>query len=451
MNQFSGLFTLCQRLLYGSAIATLTVGSLLAPASSSSLQATSSENSKTPKNSTQSLENSPKALVDEVWQLVNTEYVDKDFNRVDWLEKRKELLSRDYANPKQAYKAIREALQELDDPYTRFLEPEEFAMLTSQTSGEFSGVGLRIALDKRTSDLVVIEPIKNSPAMKAGVKSGDRILRINGKPTALMGLEEASKELEGETGTKVDLQLSQQGKGVYDVTLTRVEMEVPSVSYTLNKENQINVGYIKIDEFSSHAAEQVKQAIEELSKKQVSGYVLDLRGNPGGLMFASIDIARMLMEKGEIVHTIDRRGGDRKFSANGTALTNLPMVVLVDNGSASASEILAGALKENKRATVVGTTTYGKGLVQSVHSLADGSGLAVTIARYYPPSGTDIDRKGIKPDVYLDLTMEQELRLKNDPSLMGTNADPHYERAITILRTRNVSQNQPLPQQMTIR
>lgn len=451
MNQFSGLFTLCQRLLYGSAIATLTVGSLLAPASSSSLQATSSENSKTPKNSSETLENSPKALVDEVWQLVNTEYVDRDFNRVDWLEKRQELLSRDYTNPKQAYKAIREALKELDDPYTRFLEPEEFAMLTSQTSGEFSGVGLRIALDKRTSDLVVIEPIKNSPAMKAGVKSGDRILRINGKPTALMGLEEASKELEGETGTEVNLQLSQQGKGVYDVTLTRVEMEVPSVSYTLNKEEQMNVGYIKIDEFSSHAAEQVKQAIEELGKKQVSGYVLDLRGNPGGLMFASIDIARMLMEKGEIVHTIDRRGGDRKFSANGTALTNLPMVVLVDNGSASASEILTGALKENKRATVVGTTTYGKGLVQSVHSLADGSGLAVTIARYYPPSGTDINHKGIKPDVYLDLTMEQKSRLRNDPSLMGTNADPHYERAITILKTRNVSQNQPLPQQMTIR
>jgi carboxyl-terminal processing protease len=367
MNQFSGLFTksqktspsksgvflpLCQRLLYGSAIATLTVGSLLAPASSSSLKATSSD-SKTPKNQANTLENSPKVVIDEVWQLVNTEYVDRDFNRVDWLEKRQELLSREYTNRKQAYRAIKEALKELDDPYTRFLEPEEFEMLTSQTSGEFSGVGLRIALDKRTSDLIVIEPIKNSPAMKAGVKSGDRILRINGKPTALMGLEEASKELEGETGTEVDLQLSQQGKGVYDVTLTRVEMEVPSVTYTLNKEQQMNVGYIKIDEFSSHAAEQVKQAIEELGKKQVSGYVLDLRGNPGGLMFASIDIARMLMEKGEIVHTIDRRGGDRKFTANGTALTNLPLVVLVDNGSASASEILTGALKENKRATVM--------------------------------------------------------------------------------------------------
>lgn len=451
MNQFSGLFPLCQKLLFGSAIATLTVGSLLAPASSTSLKANSSESSKTPKNNNSSLENSPKVVIDEVWQLVNTEYVDREFNRVDWLEKRQELLSRDYANPKQAYKAIREALKELDDPYTRFLEPEEFEILTSQTSGEFSGVGLRIALDKRTSDLVVIEPIKNSPAMKAGVKSGDRILRINGKPTALMGLEEASKELEGETGTKVNLQLSQQGKKVYDVTLTRVEMEVPSVTYTLNQEQQMNVGYIKIDEFSSHAAEQVKQAIEDLGKKQVSGYVLDLRGNPGGLMFASIDIARMLIEKGEIVHTIDRKGGDRKFNANGTALTNLPVVVLVDQGSASASEILTGALKENKRATVVGTTTYGKGLVQSVHSLSDGSGLAVTIARYYPPSGTDINHKGIKPDVYLNLTMEQQLRLRNDPSLMGTNADPHYERAITILRARNLSQGKPLPQQMTIR
>jgi carboxyl-terminal processing protease len=159
----------------------------------------------------------------------------------------------------------------------------------------------------------------------------------------------------------------------------------------------------------------------------------------------------MWMEKGEIVHTIDRRGGDRKFTANGTALTSLPLVVLVDNGSASASEILAGALKENKRATVVGTTTYGKGTVQSVHELSDGSGLAVTIARYYPPSGTDINHKGIKPDIYLDLTMEQQLRLKNDPSLLGTGADPHYERAIGVLKTRGLSQRNPSSEPISIR
>ncbi|AFY77469.1 MAG: PDZ domain-containing protein [Hydrococcus sp. C42_A2020_068] len=453
MKQFPRLSCLCQKLLFGGAIATLAVGSLLAPASSSSsLPTPSRERSETQEKPSNTLDNSPKAVVDEVWQLVNSEFVDKEFNHRDWQKKRQELLSRDYANPKQAYKAIQDALQELGDPYTRFLAPDEFKMLTSQTSGEFTGVGLRLAVDKRTSDLIVIEPIKNSPAMKAGIKPGDRILRINGKPTALMSLEEASKELEGEVGSQVNLQVAQKDKGIVDVSLTRVEMEVPSVSYNLRQEGQIKVGYIKIDDFSSHAAEQTKQAIEDLGKQQVKGYVLDLRGNPGGLLFASVDIARMWMEKGDIVHIIDRQGGDRKTSANGTALTNLPLVVLVDDRSASASEILAGALKENKRATVVGTTTYGKGTVQSVHELSDGSGLAVTVARYYPPSMTDINHKGIKPDINLDLTMEQQLRLKNDPSLMGTGADPHYERAVSVLRTHNLSRNNPSsPQPMSSR
>ena len=159
----------------------------------------------------------------------------------------------------------------------------------------------------------------------------------------------------------------------------------------------MRVGYIKLDEFSSHAAEQMKQAIENLNSNKVSGFVLDLRGNPGGLLFASIDIARMWMPQGAIVRTVDRQNGNEKYSANGTALTNLPLVLLVDEKSASASEILAGALKENRRARLVGTRTYGKGTVQSVQTLSDGSGLAVTIARYYPPSGTNINHKGHCP------------------------------------------------------
>jgi carboxyl-terminal processing protease len=452
MNQFPKFSSCFQRLLFGGAIATLAIGSsLIAPAPSSSTQTASPERPKTQENNANTLEDSPRAVIDEVWQLVNSEFVDKEFNHTDWLQKRQELLTQDYATPKQAYRAVRQALEELGDPYTRFLEPEEFKALTSQTSGDFTGVGLRLIVDKRTSDLIVVEPIRNSPAMKAGIKPGDRILRINGKPTALMDLEQASKELGGKAGSQVNLQVSQQGRGVFDVTLTRVDMEVPTVTYNLRQEQQMKVGYIKIDEFSSHAAEQTKEAIEDLGKKQVAGYVLDLRDNPGGLLFASVDIARMWIEKGEIVHTIDRRGGDREFSANGTALTDRPLVVLVNDRSASASEILTGALKENKRATVIGTTTYGKGTVQSVHELADGSGLAVTIARYYPPSMTDINHKGIQPDISLDLTTEQQSRLKNDPTLIGTNADPHYERAVTILKTNSASQPNRSPQPMSVR
>ncbi len=203
------------------------------------------------------------------------------------------------------------------------------------------------------------------------------------------------------------------------------------------------MGYIKLDEFSSHAAEQMKVAIEDLRTQQVSGFVLDLRGNPGGLLFASVDIARMWMGQGKIVKTVDRRGGDRQFSANGTSLTNLPLVVLVNQGSASASEILAGALKENQRATLVGTTTYGKATVQSVHQLSDGSGLAVTIARYYPPSGTNINHLGIQPDVSVDLTMDQQISLQNDPSLIATGSDPQYRQAVNLLRSqRSLKPNQ---------
>jgi len=332
----------------------------------------------------------------------------------------------------------------LGDPYTRFLTPDDFQNLTNQTSGEVSGVGLRMTLDKRTSDLYVVEPIKNSPAMKAGIKVGDRIVRINGKPTALMSLEQASQEIQGKIGTDVSLQLSRPNKGIFDVTLKRVQIELDSVTYDLKQNDNLRVGYIRLDEFSSHAAEQMKAAIEDLNNKKISGYVLDLRGNPGGLLFASVDIARMWLKKGEIVSTIDRKGGDRHFSANGTDITNLPLVILVDNGSASASEILTGALKENGRATIVGTTTYGKGTVQSVHALSDGSGLAVTIARYYPPSGTDINHKGINPDVYLDLSIDQQLQLRNDPSLVGTELDPQYLQAVSVLKKSTSHLTKPM-------
>jgi carboxyl-terminal processing protease len=380
------------------------------------------------------LEDNPKAVVDEVWQIVNQEFVDKGFNHTNWLTKRGELLRNQYGNQKEAYRTINKLLKQLGDPYTRFLSPADFSQLTSQTAGEVSGVGLRLVLDKRSNELVVADALRNTPAAKAGIRPGDRLLRINGKPTALMNLEQASTEIQGEVGTEVTLQLSRSPQEIFTVTLQRVQIELDSVAYSVKKEGNLQVGYIRLDEFSSHAAEQMKKAIETLNQQQITGYVLDLRGNPGGLLFASVDIARMWMDQGEIVSTVDRKGGDRHFVANKTKITNLPLVVLVDKYSASASEILTGALKENGRATIVGTQTYGKGTVQSVHSLSDGSGLAVTIARYFPPSGTDINHKGISPDIYLELSLDQELRLRNDPSLMGTNADPQYIQAISVLQ-----------------
>ena len=387
------------------------------------------------------LEDSPKTVVDEVWQIINSQYVDRDFDYTEWKLQRSQLLKQDYSSKKAAYQAIRQSLKDLGDPYTRFLEPEEYKELNSQISGELSGIGIRLGIDEKTGKLTIFEPIPNSPASEAGLKPGDRITSIDGKSTKLMTLEQASAAIKGENGTEVELKISRESKPEFEVSVARAQIELPSVTYELKEEQDSKVGYIKLDEFTTHAAEQMQKAIEDLSSQQASGFVLDLRGNPGGLLFSSVEIARLWMQKGEIVHTIDRTGGNDKFSANGKALTDLPLVVLVDGYSASASEILAGALKENKRAKVVGSQTYGKGTVQSVHGLADGSGLAVTIARYYPPSGLDINKKGIAPDIKVDLNMQQQASLRIDPDLLGTQSDPQYSRAVGILNGESPTSN----------
>jgi carboxyl-terminal processing protease len=437
MKQSPTHANLWQRLIAKSAIATLTLGAIVTPYLTPVAKAT--------------LEDSPKTVVDEVWQIVHNEFVDRNFNQVDWQVMRQDLLSREYSSKQEAYRVVRETLKQLGDPYTRFLSPSEFEILTSQTSGELSGIGLRLEIDQQTNMLSVVEPIENSPAIKSGIKAGDKILRINDKPTALMTIEQASEEIRGEVGTEVKLQVSRSGEKPFELTIVRAQIELPSVSYHIKQEGQINVGYIKLDEFSAHAAEQMKKAIEKLEAEGVSAFVLDLRGNPGGLLFASVDIARMWLDSGAIVKTTDRRTGDRQFSANHTALTKLPLVVLVDENSASASEILAGALKDNKRATVVGTQTFGKGTVQSVHSLSDGSGLAVTISRYYPPSGINISQKGIAPDVTINLTQEQQFSLQSNPALIGTNADPQYKKAVSLLQNTGLGQMTRPTQPVSIR
>ncbi len=421
MNQHPNPFPWLKGFLFTGAIATTASLSLLAPLGGRSVIA--------------ALQDSPKNVVDEAWQIVNQEYVDNTFNKVDWQATRQKLLSKNYTSKAQAYEAIRDALKPLGDPYTRFMDPEQFQALTSQTSGELSGVGIRMEVNEKTKTLKVVEPIENSPAAKAGIQPGDGIVSIDGKPTKGMTIQDASALIRGEVGTSVTLQISREGKAAFDVSLTRAQIEVPSVHHSLKQEGQMRVGYISLNEFSAHAAEQMQKAIKNLADQKVNAYVLDLRGNPGGLLHSSVEIARMWMDNGAIVHTVDRKGGKQEFSANRTAITQLPLAILVDGNSASASEILTGALKDNKRATVVGSKTYGKAVVQSVHSLSDGSGLAVTISRYYPPNGEDINQKGIMPDIKLDLSSEQEQRLATQPALRATADDPQYKQAITALET----------------
>jgi len=389
------------------------------------------------------LQDSPKAVVDQAWQLVNREYVDTTYNKVDWQATRQTLLSKNYTTKEEAYSAIRDALKQLNDPYTRFMDPKQYESLTNQTSGELSGIGIRMEVNEKTKKLTVVEAIENSPAIKAGLQGGDEIVAIDGKPTLKMKVEDASNLIRGKAGTPISLQIVRQGKPESTVKLVRATIEVPTVSYSLKSEGTRRVGYIRLREFSAHAGDQMQRAIRDLNGKQVDSYVLDLRGNPGGLLQASIEIARMWIDDGGIVRTVDRKGASEEAKANHTSITKRPLAVLVDGNSASASEILTGALKDNKRAVVVGGQTFGKALVQSVHELGDGSGLAVTIAHYFTPLGTDINHKGIAPDIKVDLTEAQQRRLASNPKLVGTKEDPQYNRAISALSSNNFAQ--PVP------
>jgi carboxyl-terminal processing protease len=382
---------------------------------------------------------SPKAIVDEAWQIVNREYVDGTFNRLDWQKTRMELLKRNYKNRQEAYVAIRTTLKKLGDPYTRFMDPQQFQSLNNQTSGEMSGVGIKLEANPRTQQLVVAEAIENSPASKAGIKAGDAIVAIDGKSTKNMTLEGAISLIRGEIGKAITLKIARGSLRPFDIALTRAQIEVSSVFSEVKQEGRLKVGYIRLSEFSSHSSEQMQKAIKDLNSKQVNAFVLDMRGNPGGLLQASVEIARMWLDNGTIVKTVDRKGGNEDFRAVQGALTQLPMAVLVDGNSASASEILAGALKDNRRAQIVGAQTFGKALVQSVHSLSDGSGMAVTVAHYYTPNGTDIGHKGVTPDVKVDLNFMEQKNLAESPSLLGSNKDPQYLRAIAVLQPKNMA------------
>ncbi|NJM27665.1 MAG: S41 family peptidase [Pseudanabaena sp. RU_4_16] len=378
---------------------------------------------------------SPKELVDEVWQIINRDYVDGNFNKVDWQQTRRRYLSRDYASKAEAYRSVKEMLKTLDDPYTRFMDPEQFKSMQIDTSGELTGVGIQLGMDEATKKLTVIAPIEGSPAAQAGILAKDIITTIAGKSTEGMDINQAVALIRGPEGTKVKLGVLRGGRA-FDVELQRAKIEVHPVKAEVRDSSIGKVGYIRLIQFNGNAANDMRKAIQVQIDQNVKGFILDLRSNPGGLLYSSAEIARMWMDNATIVSTIDRKGESERLTANRQALTDKPLVVLVDGGSASASEILSGALQDNKRAVLVGSKTFGKGLVQSVHSLGDGSGLAVTIAKYYTPKGTDINHAGIKPDVSVDLTDADRERLVKNRDLIGTIADPQYAKALEVLTTR---------------
>lgn len=385
---------------------------------------------------------SPKELVDEVWQVIDRSYVDGTFNQVDWRNVRQEYLSRNYTNRADAYKAIRKMLEKLEDPYTRFMDPEEFKSLQVETSGELTGIGIQIAPDEKTKRITVISPMEGTPAAAAGILAKDIVDKVDGKSTKGMDINDVVSLIRGKPGTEVTITVLRNNQQK-EFRVKRARIEVHPVRYSYQKTPTGGIGYIRLVQFSANAGAEMRNAIKDLESKKVNGYILDLRSNPGGLLFSSVEIAQMWLNEGTIVSTVDRQGQRDLEKANSRALTNKPLVVLVDGGSASASEILSGALQDNKRATLVGTKTFGKGLVQSVRPLGDGSGMAVTIAKYFTPKGRDINHAGIAPDIVLELTEKQKQQLVSDRTKVGTPGDPQYDKALSVLNQKIAASRGP--------
>ena len=384
------------------------------------------------------LNNSYKEVIDHVWQIVYRDFLDSNgkFQKSNWINLRKEVLSKTYSDSNEAYDAIRDMLSNLDDSYTRFLEPKEFNQMRIDTSGELTGVGIQIVKDKESDDLIIISPIEGTPAFDAGIKARDKILSIDDISTEGMNIEDAVKLIRGQRGTKVKLEILR-GSQSFFKTLSREKIEIKSVSSKVNQtKNGLSIGYVRIKQFNANASKETRDAIKDLETKKVAGYVLDLRSNPGGLLESSIDISRHFINKGVIVSTVSKDGLKETKKGNGQALTKKPLVVLVNEGSASASEIVSGAIKDNKRGKLVGKKTFGKGLVQSMRTLVDGSGLTVTVAKYLTPNGTDINKSGIIPDIEVKMNINPILQRE-----IGTRKDKQYrageKELINIINKKN--------------
>lgn len=366
------------------------------------------------------------------WRIVNGAYLDESFNNQNWWLVRQDLLNKPLKNRQETYAAIKEMLASLEDPYTRLLPPQQYSSLKLNTSGELSGVGLQINLEPKTGKLEVVAPLAGSPAEAAGIKAHDYILAIDAQKTANLSLDEAAEKMRGPIGSKVSLEIqSPQETNSKVVTIVRDRISLNPVYTAINKtEDEMAIGYLRLSQFSANAAAEIAHQVAKMQAEGVQGYILDLRNNPGGLLQAGIEIARLWIDQGTIVYTINRQGVFNSFDANHTAITDAPLVVLVNQGSASSSEILAGALQDSHRGILVGEKTFGKGLIQSLFELPDGSGLAVTVAKYETPAHKDINKLGIIPNQIVE----------QDPimlSQVGTEADLQYQKAIEILKSHS--------------
>jgi carboxyl-terminal processing protease len=339
--------------------------------------------------------NGPQQLYQSTWQLVKDSFYDPTYNHQNW-ESWHHKYDGKLQSDEQAYEAIRAMLGSLKDPYTRFLDPKTFGEENDAINSFVCGIGISLRPWGDTHALIVNDVIEGGPAARAGIEYGDEIIGIDGKDTKDTDTDKAAGRIRGRAGTALALKIKH-GTEFKDCKITRAQVCIPSVTA---KMLEGNIGYIKLSTFmADDASNEFRLALQRFAG--VNGLIIDLRDNPGGLLANAVEIADMLMDHGDIVSTESRRGRVTD-ACTGGVLTDQPIAVLVDHDSASASEILAGALKDNHRATIIGNTTYGKGLVQEINRLPNGAGLHITVARYFTPNGSDINKIGIKPDVTAD-------------------------------------------------
>ena len=364
----------------------------------------------------------PAEMYDDVWKIVNKKYYDPSNNHQDWAKWRYRYENK-LKTKEDAYIAIETMLASLNDPYTRFLDPKEFSEETQSIKGSLKGIGTQIGL--RDGELVIIAPLEDSPAERAGLMADDKILEINGESTKGINIDVAADKIRGEKGTTVTLLIQRKGVPNKTYSVVRDEIEVKSVSCKPPFETTKipdDIQYIRLSSFiSKNAATEIESILNNSSSAK--GYILDLRSNPGGLLTNAIYISDMLLRGGVIVSTVDRDSYKSTTRARYQQVTDKPIVVLINKGSASASEILSGALKDNHRATIVGEQSFGKGLVQEINRLPDEAGMNITIQRYLTPSGSDIHKKGITPDVVVELTKDN----------VDAKEDVQLKKAIEIL------------------
>jgi carboxyl-terminal processing protease len=339
-------------------------------------------------------------LFQKVLHFIEANYVDED------KVKNKELI----------YGAIKGMMETLD-PHSNFLTPEIFKDMKVDTSGKFGGLGIEIGM--KDNVLTVISPIEDTPAWKAGIKSGDRIVKITGESTKGMNLVEAVAKMRGKKGSEVLLSVYRDGwDKIRDIKVTRAEIKVQSVK---SEELEPDYGYVRLSSFNENAASDIKKALDKLeSKHKLRGLVFDLRGNPGGLLDQAVEVSSLFIDEGVVVSTIPRNKDQKevKYARKGNARKDLPVAVLVNSSSASAAEIVAGCLQDSHRAIIMGQPSFGKGSVQTVVDLSPEVGLKLTIARYYTPSGRSIQEKGVMPDIVLDdfdPKLLSEAKRKGDP------------------------------------